>query len=409
MLAVPDGVLEAISGGNVASRTVAVAQYGGRSVPLNVSDDGDFTWDANGDIQCNGSIRAFGESDSLVPKSRDAVLAPYGQEVTVSRLVKLRSGDYTIPVGVFRITHNDGGSERFRMARQTVHVDAPYALHDDLFPVDDRFPIDDVFPGYTTGGPFTYQTEPVRTDVVLSWSVGVDLSDRLRMLQRAQIVNPASPPAGATVYSELQRLSLFPLERNPAVVDQQVPAGTVYENRRNAVSQLAGFAGAKPRVTRQGALTLRPADRWAYETVLDFDIDGVIDLSDEQSDEFYNYVWAHNPDGSVSSFAALYDDTDPRSVGRAGPSTYEHSSPVYTTQLSADVGAQTVLSRLLNRRSRTATVRVGPVGWLLDLSDYGRFTDRATGRTVTGEVAGKRESNDPTADVEVTVIVAENS
>jgi len=409
MLTVPADVAAALNDVEVVSEVTAVAQYGGRSVELSLHTDGGFTWDANGELQCTGDLRVFGFGESLVPKARDAFLAPFGQEVTVSRVVKMRNGDYPIPLGVFRITGNDGGRERYRLSRTAVTVDAPYVSTGDIYPLDDIYPADDVYPGSTSGGPFTYYTGPQVTDVVEDWEVGVSLADRLRMLQRAKILNPASPPVGATVYSELQRLTLFPLKRNPAVPDQLVPSGTVYDDRRSAVSLLAGFAGAKVRVTRQGALTLRPADRWAYETVLDFDINGVVELSDEQSDEFYNFVWAHNPDGSVSAFASFLDDTDPRSVGRAGPSTYEHSSPVYTTQAAAEAGAWSVLSRLLNRRSRVATVKVGAEGLLLDLSDYGRFTDTATGRTVMGEVSGLRMQNDPTALVEVTVIVAENS
>lgn len=380
MLRVSEEVAAALAG-SVGSETTAVAQYGGRSQALNVATDGGFRWDANGEIQCTGDVRVFGFGDSLIPKSRDAFLAPFGQEVTVSRVVKLRSGDVPIPLGVFRITGNDGGRESYRWERRPVTVDAS----------------------------FVYRTGPTRTATVLDWEVGVSLSDRMRMLQRGKIINPASPPAGATVYSELQRLSLFPLMPAADVPDVSVPAGTVYEDRRSAMSALAGFAGAKLRVTRQGALTLRPADRWATETTLDFDLDGVVEFSDEQTDEFYNFVWAHSPNGEFSAFASLEDDSDPRSVGRAGPSTYEHSSPVYTSTEAAQSGARTVLSRLLNRRSRTVTVKVGAVGLLLDLSDFGRVTDPATGRTVTGEVSGLRVSNDPTALIEVALIVAEDS
>lgn len=409
MLKLTSDVAAALDDVETVSDTAAVAQYGGRSVDLNVANDGEFTWDANGEVQCTGDIRVFGHGGSLVPKSRDAFLAPFGQEVTVTRVVKLRSGDVPIPLGVFRVTGNDGGRESFRWERRRVTVDAPVTVEGDVFPEDDVFPADDVFPGELTGGPFAYQDTPARTSTVLDWEVGVSLSDRMRMLQRGKIINPATPPAGATVYSELQRLSLFPLVSSPDVPDVPVPAGTVYEDRRSAMSALAGFAGARVRVTRQGALTLRPADRWATETDLEFDLNGVVEFSDEQTDEFYNFVWAHSPNGEFSAFVSLENDADPRSVSRAGPSTYEHSSPVYTSTAAAQAGARTVLDRLLNRRSRSVTVRVGAVGLLLDLSDYGRVTDPATGRMVTGEVSGLRVSNDPTELVEVTLIVAEAS
>lgn len=405
MLQVPDELLSALKDGSIASTVTAVAQYSGRSATLNVADDGEFTWDANGELQCSGSIRVFGDSPSLVPKARDAFLAPFGQEITVSRVVKLRNGDYMIPLGVFRITGNDGGRESFRWDRVPVFVDAPLVVEDDVF----EDPFTDVFPGDVVSGPFTYLSEPARSEHVLDWDVQVDLADRLRMLQRAKILNPAAPLPGATVYSELQRLTLFPLVQAPDVPDVPVPAGTTYEDRRSAVSLLASMAGAKVRVTRQGALTLRPADRWATATVPEFDLDGVVEFSDAQSDEFYNFVWAHSPDGAFSAFAQLMDDSDPRSVNRAGPSTYEHSSPVYASDDAVRAGAETVLSRLLNRRSRTVTVKLNAAGLLLELSDFGRVTDPATGRTVLGEVSGIRISNDPTQLVEVSLIVAEAS
>ena len=409
MLQVPADVLSALEDGTVTSQVVAMAQYGGRSVELNVREEDEFTWNADADLQCLGALRCFSDSASLVPKARDAFLAPFGQEVTVSRVIKLRNGDYTIPLGVFRITGNDGGRETYRWEQTSTRVDAPYTFHDDAYPVTDAYPLDDAYPGFTTGGPFTVLSDPVLTSQVMDWEVQVHLADRLRMLQRAKILNPAAPLPGATVYSELQRLTLFPMVQAPDVPDVPVPAGTTYEDRRSAVSLLASMAGAKVRVTRQGALTLRPADRWATATVPEFDLDGVVEFSDTQSDEFYNFVWAHSPDGAFSAFAQLMDDSDPRSVNRAGPSTYEHSSPVYASDDAVRSGAETVLSRLLNRRSRTVTVKLNAAGLLLELSDFGRVTDPATGRSVLGEVSGIRISNDPTQLVEVSLIVAEAS
>lgn len=409
MLQVPDEVWSVLGGSGAPTETGAMAQYQGSSVALNVDSSGGLTWAADGTIQCNGSVRVFGFGGSLVPKSRDALLSPTGQEISVSRTVSLRDAEFSIPLGVFRITGNDGGNESYRWDRASVLVDAPYVLSGDEFPESDIFPADDVFPGETSGGPFRYMADPQRTDTVLGWDVGVDLADRFRVLERAKIINPASPPPGATVYSELQRIALIPIVRATDVEDVVVPAGTVYDDRRSAVTLLAELAGAKARLTRTGALTLRPADRWAFETVPEFDLDGVVELSMAQTDEFYNYVWAHSPNGEFSSFLAFEDDSDPRSVNRAGMSTYEHSSPSYTSGEAAVAGARTILSRLLNRRSRTATVRVDARGLLVDLSDFGRVTDPATGRTVLGEVSGIRISHDPTALVELTLIVAEVS
>jgi len=357
---VSDEVRSVLEDSNVVSFTVAQAQYQGATKDLNVSQtDGDLTWDADGEVQSTGSFVAVGFGDELVPRSRDAMLAPYGQEVSVSRLVQLRNGTVTIPLGVYRITGNDGG--RFNQ----------------------------------------------RANMVVDWRVGVDLADRFRMLQRAKIIDPASPPPTATVFSELQRLTLFPLTQG--LTDDTVPPGMVYEDRLAAVRDLAALIGGKPRITRQGALTVRPADRWLTETEPDFDIRGTISWDESQTDEFYNLVWAHSDDGKFSGFAPLDDDSDPRSVNRAGPSTYEHSSPVYKSNEAALNGAQTILQRLLNRRSRVVSVEVGAIGLLLDLSDFGWVRDPVQGRAVLGEVKGITIPNDPTAPIRVQLIVAEDS
>ena len=46
---------------------------------------------------------------------------------------------------------------------------------------------------------------------------------------------------------------------------------------------------------------------------------------------------------------------------------------------------------------------------LKSLSDFGRVTDPATGRVVTGEVVGIKVPNDPTGLIDVTLIAAEVS
>lgn len=360
MFAVSDEVWAALGSSHVVSETRAQAQYQGRTQDLNVVPGSDgLTWDASAEIQCRGDLRAVGVGDSLVPRSRTDLLAPNGQEVTVTRVVRLKDQEVSIPLGVFRVTGNDGGRRSLRDGH------------------------------------------------VLDWEVGVTLADRFRMIQRGKIVDPASPPSGATMYSELRRLALFPLQSS--LDDVSVPPSMVYEDRMSGVRDLAALVGGKPRLNRQGALIVRPADRWLTETVPDFDIAGTISWDESQSDEFYNYVHAHSPDGVFSAFAVLDDDTNPLSVGRAGPSTYEHSSPVYTSGESVQVGARTILNRLLNRRSRTVTVEVGAQGLLLDLSDFGWVRDPDQGRAVLGEVSGIRVPHDPTSPIQLSLIVAEEA
>lgn len=359
MFAVSDEVWAALGDSHVVSETTAQAQYQGRVATLNVVESDALTWDADGSLQARGNLHVIGYGDSLVPRSPTDLLAPNGQEVSIARVVHLRDQRVTIPLGVFRITGNDGGRRS------------------------------------------------VRAGHVLDWEVSVKLADRFRMIERGKVVDPASPPTGATMYAELQRLSLFPLLRS--ATDVSVPPSMVYEDRMSAIHNLAKLAGGKPRINRQGALIVRPADRWLTETIPDFDINGTISWQDNQTDEFNNFVHAHSPDGVYSAFAVLTDDSNPRSVGRAGPSTYEHSSPVYVSGESVQAGAQTALNRLLNRRSRIVTVEVGAQGLLLDLSDFGWVRDPDQDRAVLGEVSGIRVPHDPTAPIQLSLIVAEEA
>lgn len=363
MLDVSQMTLDALSDSGVVSETLATAVYQDKSANLTPTDEGDIAWSADGDLQAVSSLHLVGWGDSLVPKgARDALLAPYGQEVQLVRRVHLRNGLTTgIPLGVYRVTGNDGGRESVRGGR------------------------------------------------VLDWELNVSLADRFRLLQRSQIIDPASPSAGATVFSELQRLALFPLVLDPAIADAEAPRSMVYDNRLSGVHQLASLVGAKPRINRQGALTLRPADRWATETVLDFDLPGSLSANGGQTDEFYNYVLTHNDKGEFTQFAAILDDSNPLSVNRAGASTYEHSSPAYVSNSASLAGAQTILARLSNRRSSTVTAELDARGLLLELSDYGRIYDPEQNRSVIGEVSRMTVPHDPTARISVELIIAEES
>lgn len=359
MLSVTEEQWVALGDSLVSSETVAQASYQTRLVDLNVKQEGQIRVDGQGEIQASADLVVFGMGDSLVPKARDAFLAPYGQEITLSRIVRFHSDTLTIPLGVYRIVKHDTGRETRRGS------------------------------------------------VVLDWEVGVSIADRFRALQRGKLIDPKSPPVGATLWSEARRLALSPVQVNPGLPDATLPASMVYDTRLSGVHDIGTAAGAKPRFTRQGALTYKPADRWLTETTPEFDIQGTIGWDETQSDDFYNVVWAHSQNGDFSAFAQLSDDSDPRSMTRAGPSTYEHSSPLYTSQSEAQAGAETILDRLLNRRSRHVTVEVGAQGLLLELSDFGWVRDPAQKRAVLGEVSGMSIPLDPTQPITLELIVAE--
>lgn len=356
MLNVSDDVFAALGDSEVVTETRATATYQNLSAELNILADGETAWDASGEIQATSSVHVFGVGDSLVPRSRDALLAPYGQEVQLVRRVFVAGEQLTdIPLGVYRIIGNDGG-------RQSPRGD---------------------------------------------WEVRVKLADRFRGIQKAKLVPDPAVPSGATVYGELSRLVDAPLLIDPDIPDASVPRSVVYDDRMDAVHKLAEIAGAKPRFTRQGALTLRRTDRWATATVPDFEFEGELGDSSGQSDDWYNWVWTHNEQGEFSQFAAVTDDANPLSINRAGIATYEHSSPVYTTNAASRSGAETILARLTGRRSSTVTAYLDARGLLLELSDFGWVHDPYQGRSVLGEVSKIAIPHDPTERVRVELIVAE--
>ena len=138
-----------------------------------------------------------------------------------------------------------------------------------------------------------------------------------------------------------------------------------------------------------------------------FDIEGTITWQDGQTDEFVNYVRAASTDDEFVGFALIDDDSDPLSVGRAGPSTFEHKSPLYTSDDEAAAGAETTLRRLRGRRSREVKVTCTPEALLLELGDVGWMRDPVQNRAVLGEVSGLDFPNDVTEPIGVTLIVAE--
>lgn len=418
MIQVPEIVLEALADSHVTTYLAGEAQYQDRTMELQISESGSLRWDGEGQVQASGDIHVSGVGDDLIPRSRDSFLAPFGQEVSLFRVVVLRDEEYPIPLGVFRITGNDGGS--WRTTRELVRegnrgeptvleldgsglifTTTALSVGDDGFLNVDAFPLDG--DGLYVGEDLV--EEQWSPETILDWEVNVELADRFHMLQRGEIVDPASPTQGSTMYSELRRVVLFPLVQG--VADVPLPRGMVYEDRLSGVHALAAAGGGKPRVTREGALTVRPVDRWLTETNADFDLEGAFSLSRAQSDDFYNYVWAHSNDGKFSAFASLDDDADARSVNRAGPSTYEYSSPLITSNVEAKKAAKTMLERLLNRRSSRAVAEVDLRGLLVELSDVGWVRDPASGRAVFGEVTRIEVPNDPTQPVRLELIVAE--
>ena len=428
MLSFPDEVVSALRD-HQAGRLVGLATYQDRQAELDVDSDGSVSFTASGEIQSDASIMVKGYGDSLVPKSKDALLAPYGQEVVLFRELVLRDTSWRIPLGTFRITANSGAFEDVRLTGEALIENAA----DALFPAGEgvwQIPASwvenpvgsglyDVPGSYVEtpagSGLYTFTTAQQQSasvrSTVLGWSIDLELKDRFRGLQKAKLVDPKSPVVGNSMYAEIRRLALMPVQENPAIPDVAVPADLVYESGRlGGVHSLAALAGAVPHLTRQGVLTLRLLDAWAEPDLSPvFDIEGTITWQDGMLDEYVNYVRAASTDDEFVGFAWISDDSDPLSVNRAGPSTFEHKSPLYTSDGEAQAGAETTLRRLRGRRSREVTVQCTPEALLLELGDVGWVRDPVQNRAVLGEVSSLEFPNDVTEPIGVTLIVAEEA
>lgn len=419
MLSVPDDVAAML---RTHQKGAVYGIAGG--VRLGLEQSGSLSFNASGSVQASGGIHVMGVGNSLVPRAKTDLLAPYGQEVVLYRDV-LGPQDqvlYTIPLGTFRIVKNSGARETVRRIGPSTSLDAPdaffevapglYAVNTSMVenPVGSgMYDIGDLVEDPPGSGLYVFDTATSTSvvsvrNVVLDWEVDVELDDRFRVLERAKIVNPSSPVSGNSMYDELRRLALGPVQES--LPDVSVPAGLVYEDRARAVRALAELTDGVPCFTRQGVLTLRPKSPMDYDPTPVFDIAGTISWAEEQTDEFYNYVWAHSDNKEFNGFASITDDSNPLSVNRAKPSTYEHSSSKYTTDIGARIDARAILARL-QKRSRVVSVECLAEAVLVDLGDVGWVRDPVQGRAVLGEVVGMRVPLNPIDTVGLDLLVPE--
>lgn len=334
----------------------AVATYQGVQTEVRLATSGTITFQGSAEVQATGAVTAFGMGNSLVPKSQTDPLATYGQELAVYRTVRVRGQQWEIPLGIYRITEASDPVEKFR------------------------------------------------GNTVLGWSVNLTLMDRFEMLKAGDFIAVESPKPDATVWDEIRRLALSPVQE--ALGSASVPPATVYQSHLDAIETLCGLLGGVPHLTREGVLTARRADAWLTETTAVFDIQGVISWSGKSSNDFYNQVQVSNAnDATITAYSLIDDPSDPLSVQRAGPRTYKQSAPIYQTYDAAKAAADTILARVSTRRARTVTVECGPQALLLELGDVGWFRDPRQHRAVRGEVSQLRVPLDPTATIGVDVIV----
>lgn len=330
-----------------------------------VTGDGSITFDASGKIQANGSVYlAQTGGDSLVPKAMTDPLAPYGQELSINRVVTRGGITFPgVPLGRFRISQVPRAQEYFR-----------------------RFP---------------------SLRKVVAWSAQLDLVDRFDIIDADDFLSVTAPIAGNSTYDELQRLSPIPIVRS--LPDQPIPAGITYKGRFDAINQLISNLGGDPHMTRQGALTVRVKSPWLTATTPEFTINGVVSWEDGMSNDLSNSVVVTNPNNAaIVAVAEITNPADPLRVdGPLGRRVYPPvDDPLMDTQAKADAAAATILARVSTQQSRTVTITCPPRPDL-ELGDFGAVTDDVTGKTVTGSVAKMTFQMDATQPMSLDLTVAE--
>lgn len=331
-------------------------------VPL--TTDGSLTFDADGQIQANGTLYLARDGASLVPASKTDPLAPYGQEVSIARRVKYAGASWDIPVGLFRIQD-----------------------------VPDMKTLYGSWPGVTAQ---------------LGWSAQLTVCDRFDILRADDFLATTTPTPGNTTWDEIRLLSDLPVVES--LPDAAIPSGITYQSRLDAITQLAGNLGGEPALTREGALTVRPSGVWLTATDPVAVVNGTVETSGGMSNSLINSVAVTNPnDEKILGVAEITDESNPLAVTRPiGRRTYTSSNPLMDTQAKALAAAKTMLARLSSQQSRTVKVSCLPRPDL-DLGDFIQVNDEAAQATYLGEIRRMGYQLDPTALMSLELTVAEVS
>jgi hypothetical protein len=210
-----------LDGGQFVARLVVDVFYGAdrtlQDVPVGVGWQ--VQWRRDADVPGSGRLSVMYSSkqgESMSPKDFTDALAPFGQEVALRMVFLVGDREESVQVG--------------------------------------RWQIDDV--------PSARDDEMRLIDRVVSVGSYVDLVvlDALERVQADGFAAPSAPPAGATAWGELRRLTGMAIQRVGA--DPTVPSTMQYAvqdgGRLKAVRELAAAIGGTPYVRADGVLTVLP-------------------------------------------------------------------------------------------------------------------------------------------------------
>lgn len=321
--------LSILAGSRSGDGVRAFAWYDGQLVGpeagLPISD-----WGLNyADQQVQGQFTAtIDDPDGeLAPWAVDDPLGVGGPRLQVIYTLPL---GYTVDIGWFRIASN-APAESWRVYRLGEHGD------------DLRF---------VSGG----------------GRVPITADDLTRLAVRARLLAPDSPPAGATVLSEVRRLlrDIMPVAVAPGVTDVAVPRTLVYERERmNAVEDLVARIDAGCRMTNDGQLEVYPlAKTDPVWQVVGGDEGVLISVQREQSIDGLNNAWVveGQDDDGRQLIGRAFEDAGPlRYTGPHGPDPYfQASTGLLKTQSAVDFAAQTLRANQRAARSVDLVVECLP-------------------------------------------------
>lgn len=362
MRVIPPLMLEAIRGSTPDAKMVFHTFYDGRLSTVDPLPVGTWTlqWNIRPRtiVRAGGSITAADDTGSLAPWGLSDPLSAAGSIVSV----------------VFHC-----GGESLDLARSTVTANRP---DERLMRAADRW-------------------------VLAGASVGVTFAELSQLVQDDEFIAAESPPAGATVISEIRRLlqGHVGVIVSAGVVDRALPPLVHAENRLEAVYALVDMVG-DARFTGDGQFQV-----YAPGTVPVFTIQGkpmgdLVDVSREQSREnFYNVVVStgRDADGNELKAYARILTGHLRDGGPFKRRVYRHNA-IAETQAGVQADADTLLANL--QRDSTVEIPFECVPSALigaEAGDYGQVMFPAAdgneyalkGRLMEAELSGSSSGFEP--------------
>lgn len=237
--------------------------------------------------------------------------------------------------------------------------------------------------------------------------VGVTTAEMSRLVQDDEFISAESPPAGATVVSEIRRLlqGRVGVLVDPAIVDRTLPGMVHPESRLEAVYALVDMVG-DARFTGDGQFSLYVPGTVPAFTIRGKPMGDLVGVSREQSrDNFYNFVVSTGKDAAGNELKAYARVTSGplRDGGPFGRRVYRHSA-VANTQDGVQQDADTTLANL--QRDSTVEIPFECVPSALiaaEAGDYGQVMFPASdgneyalsGRLMEAELSGGSSGFNP--------------